>query len=178
MHDEGYVEGPVAPRIEGLSVGSEQEREGAFLFIASGLCVQRNLDLAYKLLASLSRSRLATIHRRIAPLLQFDFVGVRIITCSCKTSWLMSDSFSRYHQNSRSKYSLISLLPLFSPVQLSQSVGAVSPTTRLYGKRFVTKRTGCGKTRHYRICLLAVTSYNSMKAWERAMMKKRAKSRT
>ncbi|KAF8905644.1 WD40-repeat-containing domain protein [Mucidula mucida] len=59
MHDEGYVEGPVAPRIEGLSVGSEQERE----------------DLAYKLLASLSRSRLATIHRRIAPLLQFDFVG-------------------------------------------------------------------------------------------------------
>ena len=34
-------------------------------------------ELAYKLLASLPRSRLAIIQRRIAPLLQFDVVGVR-----------------------------------------------------------------------------------------------------
>lgn len=36
-----------------------------------------DLELAYKLLASLPRSRLATIQRRLAPLLQFDVVGVR-----------------------------------------------------------------------------------------------------
>jgi len=33
-------------------------------------------EIAYKLLVSLPRSRLATIQRRIAPLLQFDVVGV------------------------------------------------------------------------------------------------------
>ncbi|KAJ3722815.1 WD40 repeat-like protein [Lentinula guzmanii] len=33
------------------------------------------LDLAYQLLASLPRARLATIQRRLAPLLQFDVVG-------------------------------------------------------------------------------------------------------
>lgn len=33
-------------------------------------------ELAYKLLASLPRSRLAAIQRRIVPLLQFDVVGV------------------------------------------------------------------------------------------------------
>ncbi|KAF8163638.1 F-box/WD repeat-containing protein 11 [Crassisporium funariophilum] len=37
--------------------------------------VQDCEELAYKLLASLPRSRLATIQRRIAPLLQFDVVG-------------------------------------------------------------------------------------------------------
>jgi hypothetical protein len=34
-------------------------------------------ELAYKILSSLPRSRLAAIHRRIAPLLKFDLVGVR-----------------------------------------------------------------------------------------------------
>ncbi|KAF9556007.1 WD40 repeat-like protein [Agrocybe pediades] len=37
--------------------------------------VEDTEELAYKLLASLPRSRLATIQRRIAPLLQFDVVG-------------------------------------------------------------------------------------------------------
>ena len=32
--------------------------------------------MAYKLLAALPRSRLAAIQRKIAPLLQFDVVGV------------------------------------------------------------------------------------------------------
>ena len=45
------------------------------------------LELAYKLLASLPRSRLAIIQRRIAPLLQFDVVGVR--SCLRSTFWLV-----------------------------------------------------------------------------------------
>ncbi|KAJ7792444.1 WD40 repeat-like protein [Mycena olivaceomarginata] len=39
------------------------------------VCLIGNAELAYKLLASLPRSRLATIQRRLAPLLQFDVVG-------------------------------------------------------------------------------------------------------
>ncbi|KAJ3813248.1 WD40 repeat-like protein [Lentinula aff. lateritia] len=36
---------------------------------------ERSLELAYQILASLPRARLATIQRRLAPLLQFDVVG-------------------------------------------------------------------------------------------------------
>ncbi|KAF5373847.1 hypothetical protein D9758_000963 [Tetrapyrgos nigripes] len=44
--------------------------------LLSGLnSVQDTEELAYQLLASLPRSRLATIQRRLAPLLQFDVVG-------------------------------------------------------------------------------------------------------
>ncbi|CAA7270938.1 unnamed protein product [Cyclocybe aegerita] len=44
--------------------------------LVSGIgSVRDTEELAYKLLASLPRSRLATIQRRIAPLLQFDVVG-------------------------------------------------------------------------------------------------------
>ncbi|KAJ3776766.1 F-box/WD repeat-containing protein 11 [Lentinula raphanica] len=44
--------------------------------LLSGLSsVQEREDLAYQLLASLPRARLATIQRRLAPLLQFDVVG-------------------------------------------------------------------------------------------------------
>jgi hypothetical protein len=35
------------------------------------------VEIAYRILSSLPRSRLAGIQRRIAPLLQFDLVGVR-----------------------------------------------------------------------------------------------------
>ena len=40
-------------------------------------------ELAYRLLVSLPRSRLATIQRRIAPLLQFDLIGVGILSLHC-----------------------------------------------------------------------------------------------
>ncbi|KAK0211243.1 WD40 repeat-like protein [Desarmillaria ectypa] len=71
MHDEGYTDedswqtaaAPFPKNAEsllsGMSVNSMQECE----------------ELAYRLLASLPRSRLATIQRRLAPLLQFDVVG-------------------------------------------------------------------------------------------------------
>jgi len=42
------------------------------------------IELVYRLLAFLPRSRLATIQRRIAPLLQFDVVGVRVFLTSSK----------------------------------------------------------------------------------------------
>ncbi|KAF8969666.1 F-box/WD repeat-containing protein 11 [Flammula alnicola] len=44
-------------------------------FVSGMGSVHDTEELAYKLLASLPRSRLATIQRRIAPLLQFDVVG-------------------------------------------------------------------------------------------------------
>ncbi|KAG7448286.1 WD40 repeat-like protein [Guyanagaster necrorhizus] len=71
MHDEGYTDedswqstaAPLSKDAEsllsGMSMNSVQECE----------------ELAYRLLASLPRSRLATIQRRLAPLLQFDVVG-------------------------------------------------------------------------------------------------------
>ncbi|KAK0239546.1 WD40 repeat-like protein [Armillaria nabsnona] len=70
MHDEGYTDedswqaaAPLSNNAQslfsGMSVNSVQECE----------------ELAYRLLASLPRSRLATIQRRLAPLLQFDVVG-------------------------------------------------------------------------------------------------------
>ncbi|KAJ7080416.1 WD40 repeat-like protein [Mycena belliarum] len=61
--DEGFTDEDSfhVPRSSELlsNLGSQQECE----------------ELAYKLLASLPRSRLATIQRRLAPLLQFDVVG-------------------------------------------------------------------------------------------------------
>ncbi|KIY62726.1 WD40 repeat-like protein [Cylindrobasidium torrendii FP15055 ss-10] len=67
MCDEGYNDEDVpmaapSPRtalFKQVSVGSEQECE----------------ELAYRLLAALPRSRIATIQRKLAPLLQFDVVG-------------------------------------------------------------------------------------------------------
>ena len=50
-------------------------------------------ELVYKLLASLPRSRLAIIQRRIAPLLQFDVVGVR--SSLRTTPWLSLTLFNQ-----------------------------------------------------------------------------------
>ena len=44
----------------------------------NALVIDAALELVFKLLASLPRSRLASIQRRIAPLLQFDVVGVSL----------------------------------------------------------------------------------------------------
>lgn len=43
-------------------------------------CGRGHAELAYRILSTLPRSRLAGIQRRIAPLLQFDLVGVRTLS--------------------------------------------------------------------------------------------------
>lgn len=59
---------------------SESEREGKSLLPAvhdtQVVMILLYTELAYQLLASLPRSRLATVQRRIVPFLQFDLVGV------------------------------------------------------------------------------------------------------
>lgn len=59
---------------------SESEREGKLGSLLSITDIHVGFifytELAYRLLASLPRSRLATVQRRIVPLLQFDLVGV------------------------------------------------------------------------------------------------------
>ncbi|KDQ61072.1 hypothetical protein JAAARDRAFT_45731 [Jaapia argillacea MUCL 33604] len=72
---------------ERVVAGSEGTRSGPTrsLFLAPagrndlpflGVSAKEREELAYSLLASLPRSRLANIQRRIAPLLQIDFVGL------------------------------------------------------------------------------------------------------
>lgn len=58
----------------------DQYREGGGLFVSFVLVLTRPLwiDLAYKLLQSLPRSRLAGLRERINPLLEFDILGVCI----------------------------------------------------------------------------------------------------
>jgi len=61
------------------NMASMQECEGAWwssCMACYAHLVSLSLELAYQLLASLPRSRLAMIQRRLAPLLQFDLVGV------------------------------------------------------------------------------------------------------
>lgn len=65
------------------------------------------VELAWKLLSSLPRARLAAVQRRIHPLLQFDIIGVREYLSVSITNWLMA-----IHRHCRlnwpSKYSRIS----------------------------------------------------------------------
>lgn len=83
VFDEGYNdEDQTASSSYGFNellsgIGSVQECEGKSLGeSARDIVTNAHLELAYQLLASLPRARLATIQRRLAPLLQFDVVGV------------------------------------------------------------------------------------------------------
>jgi len=84
MDDESSIAGlqrtiKVNDLVSGM--GSVRDTEGefvVFLWRRASLMKISLVELAYRLLASLPRSRLATIQRRIAPLLQFDVVGVSI----------------------------------------------------------------------------------------------------
>lgn len=85
--DEGFTEEDLNMGSLGVldaACGTVREREGnlgSFL-LSERLSDMFSEDLAYQLLASLPRARLAVIQRKIAPLLQFDVVGVRI-SSSC-----------------------------------------------------------------------------------------------
>ena len=57
------------------------------LYRSSTYPINWSIDMAYKLLAALPRSRLAAIQRKIAPLLQFDVVGVSGIPFSFFQDW-------------------------------------------------------------------------------------------
>ncbi|KAL0067057.1 hypothetical protein AAF712_005841 [Marasmius tenuissimus] len=77
--DEGYTDDSefdhatiVASTSTATDIGEGEEPEHLFAGLESP---QDREELAYKLLASLPRSRLATIQRKLAPLLQFDIVG-------------------------------------------------------------------------------------------------------
>jgi hypothetical protein len=86
--DEGFTDEDVSVSgfrgtmglLSGTGPETVQECEGACSYDHWSsdliLMVSCALELAYQLLASLPRSRLATIQRRLAPLLQFDVVGV------------------------------------------------------------------------------------------------------
>lgn len=50
-----------------------------FVFEVYQVLRESSPELAYQILASLPRARLATIQRRLAPLLQFDVVGVSFL---------------------------------------------------------------------------------------------------
>ncbi|KAK7034703.1 hypothetical protein VNI00_012110 [Paramarasmius palmivorus] len=79
--DEGYTDDlelenalPLHGLSQNLSAASSMNTGN--LGILAGISSPQDCEeLAYRLLASLPRSRLATIQRRIAPLLQFDVVG-------------------------------------------------------------------------------------------------------
>ncbi|EEB95397.1 hypothetical protein MPER_05640, partial [Moniliophthora perniciosa FA553] len=78
--DEGYtdeLELDVAnATLTPLHLWSQAAANAGKMDLLAGLgSAQDCEELAYRLLASLPRSRLATIQRRIAPLLQFDVVG-------------------------------------------------------------------------------------------------------
>lgn len=84
LHDEGFTEEDSLAScrtldfFSAMNSGSVQECEGPSMsFYATDLAADDLAELAYQLLASLPRARLATIQRRLAPLLQFDVVGVR-----------------------------------------------------------------------------------------------------
>ncbi|KAH0830744.1 WD40-repeat-containing domain protein [Lanmaoa asiatica] len=95
---------------------SESECEGKSSVIAS-------IELAYQLLASLPRSRLATVQRRIVPLLQFDLVGV---------SFVPPQSF---------KFTFFAPSPVQSlPAELSLQIFASLPATALLNCTLVCKR--------------------------------------
>lgn len=77
----------------------------------SNLCfnyyqLKTSIELAYRLLSSLPRARLASIQRRIAPLLQFDVVAVRIQSTSNSISEV-HETCSPFRQKSLCKYSRI-----------------------------------------------------------------------
>ncbi|KAF9484633.1 WD40 repeat-like protein [Pholiota conissans] len=71
LADEGFIDGEALH----LAASSIQMTDADELILSGMGSVRDTEELAYKLLASLPRSRLATIQRRIAPLLQFDVVG-------------------------------------------------------------------------------------------------------
>ncbi|KAF8912131.1 WD40 repeat-like protein [Gymnopilus junonius] len=68
LADEGFIDEDSFVQL--VTQLHQQTMEGGIV-----RSMQDTEELAYKLLASLPRSRLATIQRRIAPLLQFDVVG-------------------------------------------------------------------------------------------------------
>ncbi|KAL0569392.1 hypothetical protein V5O48_012570 [Marasmius crinis-equi] len=79
--DEGYTDDSefdhatvVAATSKTTTVGADDELDQHDLFAGLNSAQDRE-ELAYKLLASLPRSRLAIIQRKLAPLLQFDIVG-------------------------------------------------------------------------------------------------------
>ena len=74
-NDEGFTDQSEISSVEG-----EYSSYLTFFFVAN-----LSPELAYKLLASLPRSRLAIIQRRITPLLQFDVAGVRSAPLSYHT---------------------------------------------------------------------------------------------
>ena len=83
MDDESNTAGlqrtiKVNDLVSGMGSVHDTEGECGVLWLRAPLMKYLSVELAYRLLASLPRSRLATIQRRIAPLLQFDVVGVRI----------------------------------------------------------------------------------------------------
>jgi len=83
MDDESNTAGlqrtiKVNDLVSGIGSVHDTEGECGVLWLRAPFMKYLSVELAYRLLASLPRSRLATIQRRIAPLLQFDVVGVCI----------------------------------------------------------------------------------------------------
>jgi hypothetical protein len=92
--------------VDGTPVRSIRECEGKS---ARYLCYfgyrrsSHHVELVFKLLVSLPRSRLASIQRRIAPLLQFDVVGVSLsLSHSLTRSFICSLTRARIVAPSRS----------------------------------------------------------------------------
>ena len=74
---------------------SDQDREGGGLVTKLFLVLKRLwwTDLAYILLQSLPRSRLAGLRDRINPLLEFDILGVRLFYVNGSS---LSDLFAAF----------------------------------------------------------------------------------
>lgn len=110
------------------------------------------IELAYRILSSLPRSRLAGIQRRIAPLLQFDLVGVRKlsnlyvindieITLQCVVYSLSQQKLpSRFSPTFRRRFS--------STAASSANAGAPSRMTKLYGRTSAARVGGNGSSQH------------------------------
>ena len=71
---------PTPSATELVRTMSDKDREGSYLLNRWLLVLKKMwwIDLAYMLLQSLPRSRLAELRDRINPLLEFDILGVRV----------------------------------------------------------------------------------------------------
>ncbi|TFK36356.1 quinon protein alcohol dehydrogenase-like superfamily [Crucibulum laeve] len=78
--DEGFTDGEVFHAAGSQDMEVDETQPGV-------MSVQDCEELAYRLLTSLPRSRLAAIQRRIAPMLQFDVVGSLPAEVSLQIFW-------------------------------------------------------------------------------------------
>lgn len=104
-------------------------------------------ELAYQLLASLPRSRLATIQRRLAPLLQFDVVGVRALAILHSEFDFLRRCLSLYPPKFHCRYSRTCPTRRCLHAPWSVGGGSLSQTTKRFGSPYATNVVGSGVNR-------------------------------